>query len=89
MPVVFNGSNLNTYDDSRIWANSLYKPAPTTTPANTTKVSWMGVQGTSGFNTVYTSLFAFAFKANHSELYPIYINQITASAGILSQDYGY
>ncbi|EHQ30778.1 RagB/SusD family nutrient uptake outer membrane protein [Mucilaginibacter paludis] len=89
LPTVYNGSNLNTYDDSRIWANSLYKPAPTTTPANTTKVNWVGVQGTSGFNAVYTNLFAFAFKPNHSELYPIYINQINASAGVLTQDYNY
>lgn len=86
LPAVFNGSNLNTYDDSRMFANSLYKPSPTATPANTAKVSWIGY---SGINTTFTTVFAGSFKVNHSELYPIYINQINASAGVLTQDYGY
>jgi hypothetical protein len=86
LPAIFNGSNLNTYDDSRMFANSLYKTAPTTTPANTTKVSWIGY---TGINSTFTTVFAGSFKTNHSELYPIYINQITASAGVLTQDYGY
>jgi hypothetical protein len=86
LPAVFNGSTLNTYDDSRIFANSLYKAAPVATPANTTKVSWIGY---TGINSTFTTVFAGSFKANHSELYPIYVNQITASAGALTQDYGY
>jgi hypothetical protein len=86
LPVIFNGSNLNTYDDSRMFANSLYKPAPAATPANTAKVSWLGY---SGINQTFTTVFAGSFKPNHSELYPIYINQINASAGVLTQDYGY
>jgi hypothetical protein len=86
LPVVFNGSNLNTYDDSRMFANSLYKPAPTATPANTTKVSWITY---TGINSTFTTVFANSFKTNHSELYPIYINQINASGGLLTQDYGY
>jgi hypothetical protein len=86
LPVIYNGSNLNTYDDSRMFANSLYKTAPTATPANTAKVSWMGY---SGINTTFTTVFAGSFVPNHSELYPIYINQINASAGVLTQDYGY
>jgi starch-binding outer membrane protein, SusD/RagB family len=86
LPTIFNGSNVNTYDDSRMFANSLYKPAPTTTPANTAKVSWLGY---SGINSTFTTVFAGSYKPNHSELYPIYINQINASAGVLTQDYGY
>ncbi|PTQ95517.1 putative outer membrane starch-binding protein [Mucilaginibacter yixingensis] len=86
LPTVFNGSNLNTYDDSRMFANSVYKPAPTATPANTAKVSWISY---SGINSTFTTVFASSFKTNHSELYPIYINQINASGGVLTQDYGY
>jgi len=78
--------NNTTADDSKIWANSLYRPAPAATPTGTTKVSWVGY---SGFNTTYTSLFAFAFKKNHSELYPLYSSTLTASSGALTQDYGY
>jgi hypothetical protein len=86
LPVVVNGSNLNTYDDSRMFANSLYKVAPVATPANTTKVSWITY---TGINSTFTTVFASSFKPNHSELYPIYVNQITSSSGILTQDYGY
>jgi hypothetical protein len=86
LPAIVNGSNLNQYDDSRMFANSLYKPAPVATPVNTAKVSWLGF---SGINDTFTSVFAGSFKPNHSELYPIFSNQINASAGILTQDYGY
>lgn len=90
LPLFMYYFNTTTADDSKIWANSLYKTAPATAPTGTTKVGWLGIQGTtSSFNAIYTNLFAFAFKPNHSELYPIYVNQITASAGILTQDYGY
>ncbi|MDB5112061.1 MAG: hypothetical protein JWR67_3175 [Mucilaginibacter sp.] len=82
--------NTSTADNSAIWANSLYKPAPAATPAGTTKVNWVGfASGTSNFNTTYTNLFAFAFKTNHSELYPLYSTTISASSGVLTQDYGY
>lgn len=86
LPTVFNGSNINTYDDSRMFANSLYKPSPATAPANTTAVNWVSFNG---INTTFTTVFASSFKPNQNELYPIYINQITASKGILTQDYGY
>ncbi len=78
--------NTTSADDSRIWANSLYKPASSTVPAGTTRVPWVGYNQ---INPVYTSLFAFAFQPNKSELYPIYINVINASSGVLTQDYGY
>ncbi|MES2277380.1 MAG: RagB/SusD family nutrient uptake outer membrane protein [Bacteroidota bacterium] len=89
LPLSMYYFNTTAADDSKIWANTLYKPAPVATPAGTTKVNWVGVQGTSGFNAVYTNLFAFAFKTNHSELFPIYVNVISASSGVLTQDYGY
>lgn len=86
LPIAMYYFNATEADDSKIWANSLYKPASATTPAGTTKVLWVG---SSNFNPTYTNLFAFAFKANHSELFPIYINVINASGGVLTQDYGY
>lgn len=86
LPLFMYYYNNTTADDSKIWANSLYKPAPATVPVGTTRVNWFGY---TAINTTYTSLFAFAFKTNHSELYPIYINQINASSGVLTQDYGY
>jgi len=78
--------NTSTADNSAIWNNSLYNPAPATAPAGTTKVSWIGY---SGINSTYTSIYAFAFKPNHSELYPLYSSTLTASSGVLTQDYGY
>lgn len=86
LPIAMYYFNTTEADDSKIWANSLYKPASATTPAGTTKVLWVG---SSNFNPTYTNLFAFAFKVNHSELFPIYINVINASGGVLTQDYGY
>lgn len=86
LPTPFNGSTLNTYDDSRMFANSLYKPSPTATPANTALVNWISY---SGINSTFTTVFASSFKPNQNELYPIYINQINASKGVLTQDYGY
>lgn len=74
-----------TADDSRIWANSLYKTSPGTTPPGTGKVSW---DGYSGINSSFTTLFAFGFKANHSELYPLAVATLNANSA-LKQDYGY
>jgi len=75
-----------TADDYRIWANSLYNPGPAITPTGTVKVSWVGYNQ---INPTFTDLFAFAFKPNHSELYPLYTATIAASNGVLTQDYGY
>jgi hypothetical protein len=86
LPLFMYYFNNATADNSAIWANSLYVPAPATTPAGTTKVNWIGY---SGINSTYTTLFAFAFKTNHSELYPLFSSTITASSGVLTQDYGY
>ncbi|HMH21887.1 MAG TPA: RagB/SusD family nutrient uptake outer membrane protein [Puia sp.] len=86
LPMFMYYFNNATADNSAIWANSLYVPAPTATPAGTTKVNWIGY---SGINSTYTTLFAFAFKTNHSELYPLFSSTVTASGGVLKQDYGY
>lgn len=75
----------STADDSKIWANSLYKAAPTATPTGTTKVSWVGY---SGINSSFTTIFAYAFKPNHSELLPYQVATISADFNI-KQNYGY
>lgn len=54
-------------DDYTIWANSLYKPAPSTTPANTSKITWVS----SAIATTTLGRFATGFTPNKSELLPI------------------
>jgi hypothetical protein len=86
LPMFMYYFNNATADDSKIWINSLYKPAPAAVPVGTTRVNWVGY---SAFNTTYTNIFASAFRVNHSELLPIYNTIIAASRGTLTQDYGY
>jgi hypothetical protein len=72
----FTGS---TADDKTLWANSFYKPAPSSTPAGTTKVRWFDVNGTGGFDVIDVVVaptstsprFASGFIHNKSELMPI------------------
>ena len=54
-------------DDKTIWANSLYTTAPTSTPAGTTKVVWVGV----AINTTALARFATNFTTGKSELLPL------------------
>jgi hypothetical protein len=54
-------------DDKSIWSNSLYTPAPSATPAGTTRVVWMS----SAINTTALSRFATGFTTGKSELLPI------------------
>jgi starch-binding outer membrane protein, SusD/RagB family len=54
-------------DFSGIFVNSLYKPAPTATPAGTTKLPWLHTQ----INTTALSRFATGFTPGRSELFPI------------------
>jgi starch-binding outer membrane protein, SusD/RagB family len=86
LPKFMYYSNTATADNSDIWANSLYTPAPATTPAGTTRVSWNAY---SGITTTFVNEWAASFKPNHAEILPIYINVISASKGVLTQDYGY
>ena len=76
-------------DDGTIWKNSLYTPAPSSTPSGTTKIVWMGVAGTA--NTIYATAlarFATGFTANKTELLPI--PQAARDANInLTQNPGY
>lgn len=77
-----------------LFANSLYKAAPSTAPTDitvttsktaTAKVSWLGY---SGINGSFTNIFAYAFKTNHSELLPLHTSTLAANYA-LTQDYGY
>jgi starch-binding outer membrane protein, SusD/RagB family len=54
-------------DFSGIFANSLYAPAPTSTPAGTTKLSWLHAQ----ISTTALARFATGFSPGRSELFPI------------------
>jgi hypothetical protein len=80
---------ITTADNSGIWANSLYVREPSTAPpgaTSSTRVSWIA---SSGITTTFVNEWAASFKPNHSEILPIYINIISASKGVLTQDYGY
>lgn len=61
----------NTTSDNNnmggLWFNSLYKPAPATTPAGTTKVVWISA----AINTTALSRYATGFTTGKSELLPI------------------
>ncbi len=61
-------------DDNNInglWKNSLYKTAPTTTPAGTTKVAWLTVAITAAGTTSPLGRFATGFTTGKSELLPL------------------
>jgi hypothetical protein len=60
----------STADDSRIWANSLYRPSPSSAPAGTTGVNWVH---SSIRTTIVTSStrYAYGFVSGKSELFPI------------------
>lgn len=59
-----------TSDDNNmggLWKNSLYFPAPASTPSGTTKVNWVRAE----VNTTANARFATGFTANKTELLPI------------------
>lgn len=56
-------------DDASMWVNSLYKPSPSSTPAGTTSVNWVGSTIASDITSV--SRYAFGFVTGKSELLPI------------------
>lgn len=73
----------NTYG-AGLWANSFYKAAPSSTPANTGKVTWLS----SAINTTALARFATGFTTGKSELLPIPQPARDANAN-LSQNPGY
>lgn len=74
-------------DDASIWANSYYKPSPTTTPAGTKSVAWATSAIQTGIVTS-TSRYAFGYTAGKSELYPIPQGARDANPG-LTQNPGF
>lgn len=66
-----------------VFSNSLYRPAPTATPAGYTKVAWI-----SAITSSWITNLAQLFKPNHSELLPIPQQSLDANPN-LTQDYGY
>jgi hypothetical protein len=64
-----------TADDSTLWVNSFYVPAPTSTPANSTSVNWVVLPtGTAPINAIGTTAlarYALGFQTGRSELLPI------------------
>lgn len=67
-----------------VWLNSLYQPAPSSAPAGSGSVSWIG----SGITTTILTYFAIDFTPNKSELLPIATKEMDANPN-LTQDYGY
>lgn len=77
-----NGTQSDEF--SGIFANSLYMPAPTSTPAGTTRLNWLHTQ----INTTALSRFATGFRPGRSELFPIPQRARDANFN-LSQNPGY
>ncbi|MGI8637210.1 MAG: RagB/SusD family nutrient uptake outer membrane protein, partial [Segetibacter sp.] len=84
LPVSMYYRTTSAADNSGIWFNSYYKPAPTATPSGTTKLAWISA----AINTTANARFATGFVANKSELLPIPQNARDANPN-LSQNPGY
>lgn len=70
LPIAMYYITTSTSDNNNIggiWNNSLYKTAPTATPAGTTKVVWL----TTAINTTAVSRYATGFVTGKGELLPI------------------
>lgn len=67
LPKAMFYKNNSTADDATLWYNSLYKPAPSSTPSGTTKVNWL----TSAISSTALSRFATGYTPGKSELLPI------------------
>lgn len=67
LPIAMYYKTNSTADDVTLWANSFYKTAPTTTPAGTTKVTWVSA----AINTTANARFATGFTTGKTELLPI------------------
>ncbi|MCH7408401.1 RagB/SusD family nutrient uptake outer membrane protein [Belliella sp. DSM 111904] len=66
------------------WLNSLYQPQPTTAPAGSASVAWLG----NGINTTILTYFAVGFTPGKSELLPLHTSILDANSK-LKQEYGY
>jgi len=73
-----------TADDVTMWSNSFYNPPYSTTPAGTSKITWVSTS----VNTTLVSRFASGFTPGKSELFPIPQPAIDANFN-LKQNIGY
>ncbi len=74
LPISMYYFTTSVSDDNNIgglWANSLYKTAPTATPAGTTKVVWLSTAIATAGTTSPLGRFATNFVSGKSELMPI------------------
>ena len=74
LPIAMYYITVTTSDNNNIggvWFNSLYKTAPTATPAGTTKVVWLSIAITAAGSTSPVSRYATGFTSGKSELMPI------------------
>ncbi len=88
LPLFMYFRTVATTDDNNygagLWVNSFYKAAPTSTPAGTTRVNWLGA----AVNTTALARYATGYTAGKSELMPI--PQPARDANInLTQNPGY
>lgn len=67
LPIAMYYNTGSTADDKALWRNSFYTTAPTSTPAGTTKVTWVSA----AINTTALSRYATGFTTGKSELFPI------------------
>jgi hypothetical protein len=74
----------STADDFSIFATSLYRPAPATTPTGTVRLPWLSTQ----INTTSLARFATGFTPGRSELFPIPQPALNGNFN-LSQNPGY
>jgi len=71
LPISMYYKNNSILDDFTLWANSFYTTAPTTTPANTTKVTWLSTAITTAGTTSPVGRYATGFVTGKGELLPI------------------
>lgn len=81
---IITGTKADQNGVGQLYANSLYLPAATTTPAGTTRVNWIGAP----IGTVSAARFATGFTKNKSELLPLSNNVLIANKN-LQQNPGY
>lgn len=84
LPLSMYYKNNSTADDRTLWFNSFYHPAPTSTPAGTTRVAWIST----AIATANLARFATGFTPGRSELFPIPQSARDANFN-LSQNPGY
>ena len=78
------GTSSESLNIGGLYVNSLYRPAPSSTPAGTTRVNWVRAE----INTVSLARYAVGFTPNKSELLPLPNAALTSNFN-LKQNPGY